>query len=283
MFISGCLISCSDRPKNILSEKEMVSLMADMELVEAFSQQDASANRRENRIELGERVLLNHGISEETLDTTLAWYGRNLDEYTALFEKIDEEIERRKKKFIDNTLELNINQSNLWPYSPHLVMSPMNPNDFLRFSIDNPEISLGDVVTFSLAISSPASGKGLIGLEYADGSGESILNTFSNKNRFSMEVQSDTAKTISRLYGVLSFKDRKSFPLYLDSLSIVTAPLDSLDYRRKKRAQKQYSVMVNKKIEEIKPDTIQVSDSIQPIDTIPAIAPVEEATVLRKR
>lgn len=273
LVLAGCVSSCSDRPSNVLSEKEMVSLLADMELAESYSQQQSS-QKRNDRLELGKRVLLTHGVSEETLDTTLAWYGRNMDEYTELFEKVDKEINRRKEKYTVNSLNIIKNQSDIWPYSPHIIVSNLNPDDFLKFSIDDPKMGKGEIVVLSLATGSPVTGKGILGVEYLDGSGESFLFNYVNRNHLDLDLQSDTSKTVSRLYGVLSFNDRSKYPLYIDSISIVTQPVDTLKYRQKRRVQKQYGIMLNKK-EEIKPDTIVVSDSIK--ITPPLIEEEEES------
>ena len=37
MAVASILLGCSDKPKGTLSEKEMVRLMADMQLAEAYS------------------------------------------------------------------------------------------------------------------------------------------------------------------------------------------------------------------------------------------------------
>ena len=76
MFL-GLFASCS-RPSNVLSEKKMVDLLVDMELSEAYVNTQGGISTSEDRVNMGKRVLEIHKVSEETLDTTLAWYGRNL-------------------------------------------------------------------------------------------------------------------------------------------------------------------------------------------------------------
>ena len=147
-------------------------------------------------------------------------------------------------------------------------MSPLNPDDFFRFSINEPEIKKGEIVALSLSVGSPVTGKGLLGVDYSDGSGESFLNNYVNKSHLTIDLQSDTSKTVSRLYGVLSFDNRKKFPLYIDSISLVALPVDTIKYRQKRRSQKQYGIMVNRKVEEIKPDSISSTDSVKALSAI---------------
>ena len=266
--------SCHKRPANILPEDKMVSLMADMEITEAYVNQQPSISS-EDRIDLGRRVLLAHNVSEETLDTTLAWYGRNLDEYTTLFEKVDKEIKRRKDIYIENNNISSDNGTNLWPYSSHMEVSPLSGNDVIVFSLEEPEIEKGDFLKLYMVNSSLTNAKGLLGLEYSDGGGEAVTSNFNNKKTFQIELQSDTSRSISRLYGMIYFKDLKTKPFYIDSISLTRQPLDTASYKQNKRSQKTYGVKRNRVIE--KKDTI-LSDSIPitPIDSLNNIKDLSE-------
>lgn len=264
MMLALMAVSCGHRPSNVLAEDKMVKLMADMEIAEAYATSQSSSS--EYRIELGREVLEAHGVSEETLDTTLAWYGRNMDEYKNLFEKVDKEIQKRRDKYTDNPFENGGDLTNLWPYSRHLEINSRGGREALVFSIDNPSIRLGEIVNMDFAMSAPSGGKGLLGLEYTDGSGEASTATFTNKKNYHVDVQTDTLKSLARIYGVVSFKDLKGEPLYLDSISITVLPIDSTGYRQKKRFQKAYGIMKEREIV-VKKDTIP-SDSLA-IEPIP--------------
>lgn len=270
--VSITFFSCGGRPSNVLDEDEMVDLMVDMELAEAYVAQQSSPNP-DYRVEIGQRVLAAHGVSEETLDTTLAWYGRNIDDYTSLFEKIDREIEIRRLKYTDQTVE-KFDVNNLWSYSTHIVISPLSGSDVFTFSLDNPEIEKGEIVKFSFYMANPTNVKGSIGVDYSDGSGETLQTNFSGKNKLEMLFQSDTVKQIARLYGAMLFKDRNSFPLYIDSISISLHPIDSTEYRQKKRSQKVYGVLQPRRIEK-KEENLDV-DSISNVDSL-KISEIEKA------
>ena len=72
IFSASIFLGCDRRPKEVLSEKEMVSLMADMQLAEACLNSSAvSVHSRDGRLELGRSVLAAHGVTQEQLDTTL--------------------------------------------------------------------------------------------------------------------------------------------------------------------------------------------------------------------
>lgn len=232
-------VSCGNRPSYVLSEKKMVNLMVDMELAEAYENTQGSASSQE-RIEMGKRVLEAHGVSEETLDTTLAWYGRNIDEYAELFEKVDKELVKRRKKYTEIPGAKPKEIDELWPYSSHLIISPLSGYDAFSFSLPHPEILKGDVIDLSFSLPNPSALKASLGVEYTDGYGEAATTSFTSKSHIQMTLQTDTAKEVARIFGTMHFKDIKVLPLYIDSISIKASPLDSVSYRSKRRIQKSF-------------------------------------------
>lgn len=281
------LWSCSDRPSGVLDEKKMVSLLVDMEIAEAYSNNEATSSHK--KLEIGQQVLESHGVSEESLDTTLAWYGRNMDEYTALFDKVDEEILRRKKKYDLEPIEGLKVSDNLWPYSSHLVISPLSEYDALIFSIPQPEIEKGDIIKLSFSLPNPNGVKGTFGVEYSEGDGESIQTNVSNRRKIEVELQTDTSKSVARLFGFMTLKDVKNQPVYIDSISIITESLDSLNYRSKKRSQKHFGVMLPQKTpEKVEADTVVSSkpDQITPegesgVESSTEVAPITSSLPTR--
>ena len=252
-LLLGFLFSCSDRPSNVLSEDKMVSLMVDMEITEAYVNTQMASSSKE-KLEMGQRVLEQHGFSKETLDTTLACYGRNIDEYSELFEKVDKEILKRKQRYTEIPGETNKVLDNLWPYNQHLMISPLSEDESFVFSIPEPKVNKGDILKFSFFLPNATGVKGYLGVEYEEGYGESTVSNVNQKNKFEMELHTDTAKTVSRLFGVMNFKDQPRLPLYIDSISINVEPYDSLTYHNKRRILKSYGILrpQKPKIEETK-------------------------------
>lgn len=239
LLLSVCLIGCTGRPSYVLSEDKMVSLMVDMELAEAYVNTNMGSSSKDKLI-LGERVLKAHGVSEETLDTTLAWYGRNIDDYAGLFEKVDKEIEKRRKKYTEVPGEKSREPDNLWPYDTHIIISNLSGSDALAFSVVKPEMEKGDVLELSYHLPNPVIMKGTFGVEYTDGYGEAINATSNSRNSVHISLQTDSAKEVSRIFGIMAVKDRKILPVYLDSIMIKAEPLDSISYSSKRRTQKSF-------------------------------------------
>ena len=256
--------SCSDRPSNALDEKTMVALLVDMELAEAYTNTQPG-NSNQQKFDIGKQVLEAHGVSEESLDTTLAWYGRNMDEYTALFDKVDAEILKRKKKYVVIPKETLSLSDNIWPYSTHVVISQMSGYEALTFSFPNEDIEKGEIIKISFSLPNPAIIKGTFGVEYQDGEGEATSNTFTNRRKVELELQTDSAKKVTRLFGSMLLKDSKTLPLFIDSISIITESIDSLNYRSKKRSQKAFGMLLPQKKPEIKSQLDSLTSSSEEI------------------
>ena len=259
-------LSCSKRPSYVLPEGKMIDLMVDMELAEAYSNNQPGGRTTDAKKELGRRVMATHNVTPEQLDTTLAWYGRNLDEYSALFDKIDKEINKRRELYIETDEIKTDDSENLWPYSRHLVISPLSGYESLLISLDRPAVEKGERLKLSFSLPNIYGMKGVLGVEYSDGTSEAAISTFNGKPKIEMEVQTDTGKLIDRLYGVISLKETVNQPVYIDSLLISRIPYDSTEYLSKRRSQKKYGIIQERPKPVIKKDTVE-SDSI-PVDTI---------------
>ena len=234
------VISCGDRPSHVLSEDKMVDLLVDMELTEAYVNTQHSVLPKEKN-EIGEQVLELHGVSKETLDTTLAWYGRNMDQYTALFEKVDKKINGRKKQYLTEPGIAIQDANNFWPYSTHLLISPLSGFNGLNFVVKNSEIEKGGVVVFSMYLPNVDNMKGSLIVEYEDGKGDAISQNYNSRHKIELQIPTDTSRIVSKIFGSFNLKDSKNLPLYIDSISLKTEPFDSVTYRNKRRNLKTFS------------------------------------------
>ena len=242
LLIGTTFFSCGNRPSNVLPEDKMVNLLVDMEIAEAYTNTQSYATSEE-RIDLGKQVLEAHGVSEETLDTTLAWYGRNMDDYSKLFDKVDKELLKRKKKYTEVPEAMLAHSDNLWPYGEHLLISDLSAQEALTFSFPISEMEKGKILGFSMYLPNQTNIKSTFGVEYKDGTGEAGVHSVSTKNNIKVTLQTDTAKEVALIFGSMILREANNFPVYIDSISITTEPFDSLNYLNHRRGQKSYGLI----------------------------------------
>ena len=288
ILLSG---ACSRRPKEILDEKEMINLMADLQLAEAYSNTHVDyEDGVDGRTALTEGVLVAHGVTHEQFDTTLGWYGKNLDEFVELYAKVDKELLKRRRKLMKESEPLlaSGNGSDLWPFTKNGTVMPLSLYDGWVMSLPDPDMNSGDRLIWSMHLTENFDLVGQLGVEYSDGSGESTTMNRGRQNRFEMTLQTDTGKTVSRLYATLRVKDRKSLPLFADSIKLEKLPYDSLEYKIS-RSQKRYSkptpIMTksnSKDSVKSKIDGKELTDSLKKMNEGSPISPGEEKGSVEK-
>lgn len=232
------LACCSRRPKDIIPEKKMVSIMADLQIAEAYQQNSRSlADGIGNSYgEIGRRILAYYGVSEVEMDSTLSWYGRNMDEYSKLYKKVDKELVRRQTAFAKaagESVDEDGPSADLWPYGRHMVISPGNIADGLVVSIPATEVAPGDRLTWKMRASGSVGARDmLLGVDYEDGSSSIIRQSERGDKWGEISLQTDSILTVERIFGVMRYESNGGGVLYLDSIQLLHQPMKSDEYHR---------------------------------------------------
>lgn len=231
VLMSLLLLSCNNRPKDVLSDDKMVDLLADMQLAEAM-QQNLGTLPDSIRQDMGARILAYHGVTKAEFDSTMLWYAKNMDRYRDLYKSVNKRLESKGRKLGSSDILTPSDESNLWPYSPFVQFLPQSDTESLSFSIPVSGIEKGSRFEWKLRINNQAEMEQLLGVDYKDGSSEFVRhNTYGNRN-VKITLYADTAKEVKRLYGVATPR-KMSIPVWADSISIRTQGYDSVAYRSK--------------------------------------------------
>jgi len=140
------LSACS---KKVLSEKQMEDVLFDIHIADAMigdNYYDFSSE--EKKRELYASVFKKHGITQQQFDTSLVWYGRNLDKYLAIYTKLDKRyavladsiiarIEHQKKPAI----LLVLNHINLWEGAKAFILTSLPGKNMIDFNLDSVRLS----------------------------------------------------------------------------------------------------------------------------------------------
>ncbi len=225
---------CSDRPKGILSEDKMVDVMVDLQIAEAYERSGNADNflHGKNRELLGRGVLMQHGVTVEEMDSTLAWYGRNMDEYSKLYKKIDAQLNKKQIKYAKaaGESENDLFSADLWPYSRHLMINDRSLTDGIIVNFPVSEVAPGDKLTWKMIIEGSPSRTLTLGVDYDNGTSEIYRATNTSYDKW-MEVslQTDSALTVERIFAIAKFPD-VSQRILIDSIQLAHTPLKSEDY-----------------------------------------------------
>lgn len=114
------LAGCSKVPDGLLSEREMQRVMKDMLLAEAMIGTDYKTyEENESKEALYQSVFRKHGITQAKYDSSLVWYGRNLDIYMKVYERVLKDLDKEQADLGDVQADAapvsNNDSVDVWP------------------------------------------------------------------------------------------------------------------------------------------------------------------------
>lgn len=226
--VAGMLVGCSDRPDGVLSDSEMESLMTDLLLADAYNQTGNARQLPDSvRATLGEAVLRRHGVDHATLDSTYAWYARNLDDYYKLYDRVERRVAKSRAK-VSPTGGGDV-ENDIWNLPKLVMFSPAARGNSLVFSLPGTSIAKGDRLEWKMHLSSDTEGDVMLGVDYTDGTSSVSRIEIAGKRSASLQVIADTSRTPSRVYGSIIVEARQ-LPVWADSISLAHQPYDSVAY-----------------------------------------------------
>ncbi len=262
-MIAGIAVTgCVRRPKGVLSDDEMASLVADMELAEGYIQtQHMEGDHREMNSRIIFGILDEHGVTQAEFDSTMAWYGRNVDDYYKLDGKVRRKLEARRRELEGKGDIADIPVSDIWPYGRMVTLSEKSGSMVLPFSISAPDMIPGSSVTWRMRIRNGADASLMLGVEYENGVVSYLTRPSSGQQKIEMMLVTDTAKKIRRVFGNLLLRRETDLPLWLDSISLESLPFDSTQYY-KINTQRYYDKRLKPKPEPMIPTDSIVAEKV---------------------
>ncbi|MDE7347812.1 MAG: DUF4296 domain-containing protein [Muribaculaceae bacterium] len=227
---------CSKRPKGILSEDKMAAVMADIQIAEAYDRAGDAASylHGRDREMLGRGILKYHGVSPEEMDSTLAWYGRNMDEYPKLYKKVDAELSKRQLKYARAAGESDNEGSaaDLWPYSRHYVIDKNSLTDGIIASIPAIDLQPGSKITWKMSVDGATSRNLTLGVDYTDGSSEVYRQTNRGYEKLvEVSLQTDSLLEVSRIFATADF-EYSNPRVFIDSVQLNHLPFSREEYNK---------------------------------------------------
>lgn len=232
------LAACGKTPDYVIDSDKMAELMADIYTAEAFVEASPSNWRTDSSKQaLRQAVYARHNVSSEDVDTSLYWYGHNLKEYMAVYEKSTKilesriaEAERTGGKTTDGKRAMSIDGDsvNVWDAPATVRVTPLNPTQFLTFTLSSDRNwERGDRYTLSLKPLFTRSNITLsLAVNYSDGITEYVTLSDNSESRKQLTLVFDSAKVATNVYGSILYTPAVDEISYLDSISLVRTRTD---------------------------------------------------------
>lgn len=227
------LSTCSKVPDGILSEKRMQSVLKDMLLAESMTNIDYSKFRSDTmKVALFESVFRKHGITKADYDSSLMWYGRNLDIFMKVYDRTLKDINNSITALGDVQADAapvtNQDSVNIWPRRSYSTFYPSSPFNAVVFNI-KPETAYSSGSSFVLGLrvwglDNKRLAKPEIRLCAEQPDTTVVLNhKISYDGYHTLVLKSAPTKRVNRVYGFIRYENSDSsyYKVYLDSLSLI--------------------------------------------------------------
>lgn len=234
IFVLLLLVAgCKKMPHKVIKPDKMATLLADLHTAGAVVELDGSAWRNDSsRRVLREAVYLRHGVTAEDVDSSLMWYGHNLNDYMKVYDKTLEILDKRiaeaersgaKATKADTRVTLDGDSVNLWQGPMTVRLNEKNPSEFITFSIGADRYwERGDHFTLSLlpvATQSPV--YMTIAVQYGDGTGEYVTHQSIGDMHRHLTLVLDSTRIATNIFGSIHYIPSPGEISYLDSITLV--------------------------------------------------------------
>lgn len=209
------LITISSCKKNeyVLSDSKMENILYDLYIGEAVIDNHNSGMRGEQyKRDYYLSVLARNGVTEEQYDSSLVYYGQNIDDYYKIYDKVVARLEKEEVKFERlAAAEQNATKSatgdsvDIWSGEKNFAILPFGHIQIIRNIPTDENFKPGDsfFVNFAinvfpdkLIVESP---KAYLTIAYADGTVQTESIAINRVGDFDLSIEGDSVKAISRI------------------------------------------------------------------------------------
>lgn len=227
--------ACSKTPSGVIGKEKMARIIADLSIAEAVVESDYKAFPTDSdKLALKQSIYLRNKVTPEQVDTSLRWYGRNMDILVEVYERAIEMTEHDLRDAALSAASTPSTKStsiyategdsvDLWTSQPNRVFAANMPTDISTFHIiSDRNWQDGDIFTLSARATGPKSPVRLaIIAEYQDGTREYATSGLSAPGWHRLKIALNPEKKASMVYGYILYTPSGDEVVALDSISLV--------------------------------------------------------------
>lgn len=234
-------LSCRQTPDYVIQEDDMAELLADIQVANAVVELNLDYYNNDSlKKVVKQSVFARHNVTQEQFDTSLMWYGHNLDIYKDIYENVTNILENRQKEVQQEArkagqqLVATGDSVDIWNGSHNLLFDKRQNGETIQlaFSLSSDNDSRpGDRYVWKLdAKNTRQPADLLIGIDYKDGTSE--YQTKSTTPEYATEVilQADSTKLPDRIYGYLLYRMKTETSVFVNEISLTRTRLNKENY-----------------------------------------------------
>jgi len=144
------LPACDNRPKNVLSKKEMVNMLTEYHLLHGTLQTTNQYYTPEGTLYF-ESLLKKHGITKAEFDSSMVWYAKNPKKFERIYAEVLQNLTHLREDIVKGKYQSpdsvgpRMLTANLWNLHPSYRFTPDSARTKLPFKIQQPYLMTQDV------------------------------------------------------------------------------------------------------------------------------------------
>lgn len=227
-------VACSRTPNGVIKEKKMRNVLVDIHLAEALiNMNPQDYNSLEDKKAVYQAVFDKYDIKEAEYDSSLVWYGKNLDLYMRIYNLALSDVKKRIENMGDVKPEAapasNQDSVDIWMYPRYYEFSPFALSNTIIFNFKPArEYASGSafILGFQICGLPPKSNLPLNLHLRADQSDTTLIvrNTIKEDGYHEVLIKTLPTKKVKRIYGYIrldeSLQSGKYHKIYLDEFRL---------------------------------------------------------------
>lgn len=269
LALATLVLSCGKTPRGVMSEGEMADLIVDLQLADAYIESHiGDFTTDSSKMVIKQSIFKKHGITQQDYDSSLVWYAHNIDSYNKAYDKAIGKLKKRYDKLDKRgdgnsnaiaqemmtggtthaepkkdaivghklgkrpTMTANGDTIDLWKGKRSYTLAQGAKRGFITFDF-TPDAKGAPGDRYQLAYFLERCNnefKVCLSLDYTDGGTTQITRSTNSDGWVAIDLQSDTARQVRRIYGYVSYDIKRGHTAYVDSLSLIRSHLNKSNY-----------------------------------------------------
>ena len=269
LTIVMALVSCDRTPSGVMSVNKMADLIADLQLADAYIDSHISEfNSDSSKQVIKQSVFKKHGITQQDYDSSLVWYAHNMEDYIKAHDKaigkLKEQYDKLDRGGNGESKELTISEGgkaiheagvpqnvaksrtkrlqkigsaagdtiDLWTGKRGYMLAQGAKRGFITFDVQpDADYKPGDRYQLAYFLTRGNNEfKVSMNVDYTDGATSQIARGTNSDGWVIIDVQSDTARHVRRIYGYVSYDIKRGQTAYVDSLMLLRSRMNKTNY-----------------------------------------------------
>lgn len=165
--VAAVIASCGNKmPKEVIAPDKMENLLVDIHKSEAFMESDYQYYAENNRKDsIKNSIFRKHGVTRAEFDTSLVWYGMNIDKYIDIYKNVIERLQEEDNRTLAlmqggkatiNTITRSGDTVDIWNNEKYAVLDCNVGSNVAVFSVSSDDnFRDGDRFVLKFKMSAP--------------------------------------------------------------------------------------------------------------------------------